>query len=369
MSPERLILGGCLPDLDEVGALQLKEIAEKVNNWDQVCGVIENQDLGGTFWYHVLQGRWSPPSEAASRLKKLAHSQLALGVLYEEEWRRFSKAATQSGVRVVLWKGLAAAESYPHPMCRGFHDLDMLVEEGEARWAHEYWLSRGYHLTDHQSGVTAWTHSTGLTTEVHTHLVPQSQCREAYRVPMSQVWASVVLGEVGHRLSPEWTYLSYVLHAGLRHGFRGVKWLVDLHQLNVSLSKVEPMASEVGCSRMAGMADWLVREGLGGIGTKPDGVVRRALNRNLQVSCRMGMERRAVDEWIQEGIEVAAPWLLADSWKDRVAMLQSVPLSPGGRGRGEGGNARWLRIAAQASVGLVAASWYAMMTPEDDPRS
>ena len=183
------------------------------------------------------------PDEARDALEATWRSTAARNTLLARELARVLHLLAGAGVPAIPLKGVALAETlYGDPGLRTCSDIDVLVPRDRARQA--------LGLLREQSYAPEFTERFFETLLLRTHIEYTLTRRERgfeYVVDLhwgigwspredrraaEALWADsrrvTRRGVETHAMSPEWELLTLAVHAA-RHGWRPLKWLVDVH--------------------------------------------------------------------------------------------------------------------------------------------
>lgn len=185
------------------------------------------------------------PHEVQTEVKGAYLANALRNQLFSDELACLLRLLSDAGIPAIPLKGVALAESlYGDPAARVCSDIDLLVPPAQLHRAIEVILRAGY--TDvYQDAFfrrLALRHGRHyafqrvdarhpIVIELHWQLMQHSS-RSSDAV--TDLWAEArpthSCGAPGYAFSPEWEFLYLALHAA-DHGWQGLKWLVDLHQL------------------------------------------------------------------------------------------------------------------------------------------
>ena len=188
------------------------------------------------------------PHEVQTELKGAYLANALRNQLFSEKLAGLLRVLSDAGISVIPLKGVALAESlYGDPAARVCSDLDLLVPPAHLHRAIEVILSAGYTDVYQDAFFRKLALRYGrhyafqrvhaghpIVIELHWQLMQHSS-RSSDAV--TDLWAEArptySSGAPGYAFSPEWEFLYLAVHAA-DHGWQGLKWLVDLHQLCLS---------------------------------------------------------------------------------------------------------------------------------------
>ena len=190
------------------------------------------------------------PADVRAELETARHLNAALNALFARELVRVLEGLGAAGVPVIPLKGVALSESlYGDPLLRVSSDIDILVPRRAAASALRLLVDLGYQRGPGERPVAAADLGLLLRSNMEYGFVspaPFSCPVElhwdiAWRWPHDgaaalDLWAEArpreLWGVKAHALSAEWELLYLAVHAA-RHGWQGLKWLVDVHEVCV----------------------------------------------------------------------------------------------------------------------------------------
>jgi hypothetical protein len=204
------------------------------------------------------------PTQARTELETLYKVNAFRNVHLAEELARVLALLGGAGIPTIPLKGVALAESlYGDPSLRVCADLDILVPRQAVAQAIGLLLTKGYEsefgerfFADLYPGegieyaLVRWERGFLYLLEPHYGLLAGPWVDKA---ALEDLWAEsyphAFLGVEAYALSPEWEVLFLVAHAA-RHGCRGLKWFVDIHDLcsrgGINWEKLAAKAEHLG---------------------------------------------------------------------------------------------------------------------------
>jgi|SRR5215469_3049671 len=188
------------------------------------------------------------PHEVQTELKGAYRANALRNQLFSEKLACLLRVLNEAGISAIPLKGVALAESlHGDPAARVCSDLDLLVPPTHLHRAIEVIRGAGY--TDvyqdaffrklalrHGRHYAFQRAHAGhpIVIELHWQLMQHSsRSSDAVRDLWAEARPTHSCGAAGYAFSPEWEFLYLAVHAA-DHGWQGLKWLVDLHQLCLS---------------------------------------------------------------------------------------------------------------------------------------
>ena len=221
------------------------------------------------------------PNAIRTELKGACLANAVRSQLLSQELAQLLIRLSDAGIPAIPLKGVALAESlYGDPATRVSTDIDLLVPPPRVDEALELIRAAGYpdvfddaffRKLDVRYGrhYSLRRNYNGCSTDVELHwrlIQHSSQDQDAVADLWAEAQLSLCFGAPAHRLSPEWQFLYLAIHAA-DHGWKGLKWLVDLHHLSTTSppdwQRVKEKAEQLGldhvvrltlmaCSRLLG---------------------------------------------------------------------------------------------------------------------
>lgn len=188
------------------------------------------------------------PGDARERLETARRLNAALSALFTRELVRVLEHLAAAGLPAIPLKGVALSESlYGDPLLRVSSDIDVLVPRRAAASALRLLLGLGYERGPGESPVAPADVDLLLQSNMEYAFVRpgpfpcpvELHWDIAWRWPHAgaaarDLWADArpreLWGVRAHALSPEWELLYLAVHAA-RHGWQGLKWLADVHEV------------------------------------------------------------------------------------------------------------------------------------------
>jgi Uncharacterised nucleotidyltransferase len=190
-------------------------------------------------------GFFCAPDGVRDELKRAYLATALKNQLASAELARLSRELSHAGIKVVPLKGVCLAETlYGDPATRVCADIDLLVTPAKLGRSVEVIRAAGYsdvfdegffrkidlrhgrHYSFKRRFNENFCHI-----ELHWRVVQHSS-RDSDAV--NDLWAEAqstrCFGSPAYRLSPEWQFLYLCIHAA-DHYWKGLKWLVDVHQI------------------------------------------------------------------------------------------------------------------------------------------
>jgi Uncharacterised nucleotidyltransferase len=197
--------------------------------------------------YHNLRMLACPgvPTQVYTELEALYKMNAFRNVHLAEELARVLHLLGGAGIPTIPLKGVTLAESlYRDPTLRVCADLDILIPRRAVAQATGLLLAEGYESAFGERlvadlyppggieyALVRWERGFLHRLEPHWGLLAGPWVDKA---ALEDLWAEArpqtFLGVGAYALSPEWAVLFLVAHAA-RHGWQGLKWLVDIHEL------------------------------------------------------------------------------------------------------------------------------------------
>ena len=250
------------------------ELLSQPVNWREFLHIVYAQETWPLVYRNLRElGFPAIPNELQTELKCAYVGTALQNHFASNELAVLLHSLSSAAVPVVPLKGVQLANSlFGDPAMRVCTDLDLLVPPRKLNRALEVIRLAGYddvfadsffRKLDLQYGrhFSLQRHYAGHSSliEVHWRLVQHSS-RDSLAV--QDLWGEVqdtyCFGASACRLSPEWQFLYLCIHAADHH-WRGLKWLVDIHQLCVTQTldwcRVKQKADQFG-------VDHLVRQTL-----------------------------------------------------------------------------------------------------------
>jgi len=180
------------------------------------------------------------PSDVIKKLQQKYTITLAKNILAVKELKSVLKSFLESGIEVILLKGVALADTvYPDIALRPFNDVDILVRKEDINKARLKLSQLGYklELSEYRPGfaerfwyVADYT-GENLYIDLHWHIIRHSYSKYA---PITHFWDSAVpiyLDDLKIKvLSPENLLISLCFHA-LKHHYSSLLYFVDIAEV------------------------------------------------------------------------------------------------------------------------------------------
>lgn len=180
--------------------------------------------------------------QVAARMLEMYRTETLQNLFLEAELQRVLKAFHEADIAIILFKGPALAYTvYPRPHLRTYHDLDMLIHEGDLPRARAMLAEMGYTFyeefrsnatNDKRRGYnfTLKSANSWLEVLIELHTAPHdSDIGMAFDV--AALWANArpitVLGEPALTMHPV-DHLLYLCWHYRFHSFSRLLWLYDL---------------------------------------------------------------------------------------------------------------------------------------------
>ena len=187
------------------------------------------------------------PEAIRTELKRAYLVNAIRSQLLSQELGRLLSQLSDARIPVIPVKGVSLAESlYGDPASRVSTDIDLFVPPAQLDDAIEIIRDAGYpdvfddsffreldlrygrHYSFRRDYIGCST-----VIELHWRLVQHSSYDQGAVADLfAEAQPARCFGVPAHRLSPEWEFLYLAIHAA-DHGWKGLKWLVDIHQLSI----------------------------------------------------------------------------------------------------------------------------------------
>jgi len=208
------------------------------------------------------------PDAIRKELKRAYLANAMRSELLSQELARLLSQFSDARIPAIPVKGVSLAESlYGDPASRVSTDIDLFIPPARLDDAIEIIRAAGYpdvfvdsffrklelrygrHYSFRRDYIGCST-----VIELHWRLVQHSsQDRDAVADLWAEAQPARYFGVPAHRLSVEWEFLYLAIHAA-DHGWKGLKWLVDLHQLSIASppdwQRVKQKAKQFGVERV-----------------------------------------------------------------------------------------------------------------------
>jgi len=212
-------------------------------------------------WAHARTG---VPIPILDRTRAWRQAHLIQMLVYRNAARRVTEALAVSGIRFVIFKGMALAELvYRDLSLRTFRDCDLLVDRNDLEAAYAILREFGYSPVQYRSLPEYFVrdkfganmrHSDGSSIDLHWAI-------QGYEMRPSDpeiIWRCCRQPEIsqelpGWRMSPELMLVNLASHFQV-HEYEEIKPLVDFYQTAVTLGERIDIDEVRGTARALGMA-------------------------------------------------------------------------------------------------------------------
>jgi len=266
--------------LDPANLDRISAILENPLDWSLIIQGAIHEGILPLFCLRILSAaeRELPPKELELLNAKLqAHRQSTLRLT----WKLVQcvESLSSNGIENIILKGpILALQAYGDPNLRQFTDLDLLIHQDDFPKAYDLLVDLGYvpliNLDNRQKKyiVKSDNHLSlnrqGDILEIHWRIVSQENISP---LAPDQLWHDTRLVQLGDQelrtLSPENTLLYLCFH-GAKHGWKQLKWIVDLAYLCRSCSESSwlpllKIARQSGIFRQVGLGLLLAEDLIG----------------------------------------------------------------------------------------------------------
>lgn len=190
----------------------------------------------------ALQGAAAVPAPVRAQLHQQSRTNFAEVLILRAELDRLVKILHDEGITILPYKGPALAEEvYPSVALREAGDLDILVSPDDVERTIEILTRLGYQgerPTDAASmrellatgcEFEMWGHSGRICVEVHWELMPLSLGMPLNMSYVAERMTRVARGDYEvYALPPQTLALVLCAHAGVKHDWTSLRWLVDV---------------------------------------------------------------------------------------------------------------------------------------------
>src|SRR5499427_6544125 len=265
-----LLLGrGRLTSYEQV---RTRELLSSAVNWSHLLERAYAHGVYPLIYSNLRElGFSGVPDPIRTELKRAYLCNAIRNQLLSQELAHLLSQLGEARIPAIPIKGVSLAESlYGDPASRVSTDIDVLVPPSRLGDAIETIRAAGYpdvfddsffrkldlrygrHYSFRRDYIGCST-----VVELHWRLVQHSsQDQPAVADLWAEAEATRSFGAPAHRLSAEWEFLYLAIHAA-DHGWQGLKWLVDLHQLSIASPpdwrRVKEKAEQFGLERVVGL--------------------------------------------------------------------------------------------------------------------
>ena len=244
----RLLARGTLCDAERA---RVRALVGPDVDWDWLLGEANAQGvLPLVGWNLERLGFARVPPAVLARLRAGRRSTAAFNALLAREFARLLQLLGEARIPAIPLKGVALAETlYDDPTLRVCADMDVLVPRDRAREALRLLRADGYASEfaerffetlllrrNIEYTLTRRQHGFEYVLDLHWGIGwSASDDRRAAEALWADSRPVSRWGVRTHAMSPEWELLTLAVHAA-RHGWRPLKWLVDVHDYCASRS-------------------------------------------------------------------------------------------------------------------------------------
>ena len=217
--------------------------------WPELLGRVYDHQTWPLVYRNLRElGFFAVPDAIQTELKRAYLATVLMNQRATDELAGLLHRLSDAGIPAVPLKGVYLANSlYEDPASRVCTDIDLLVPPSELDHTLEIIRAAGYSdfFTDgffrrldlcHGRHYSFERRSSGYSSLIELHWqVVQHSSRDIAAV--TDLWCEArrtcFFGAPAHQLSPEWQFLYLCVHVA-DHEWRGIKWLVDVHQICTS---------------------------------------------------------------------------------------------------------------------------------------
>ena len=235
--------------VDRLLALRSAERSDQPTDYDWVVEDPVVGFLAPVLWRRRRDEIGGSVGEAGA---KQYRANVARFVLFRERVQRIIAALSESGIPVIVLKGVLLAETlFDSPGLRAMGDIDLLVRHQDFTTAMGVLKRLGWQPKENndkanllsvigskgfdpawQTGEWSLRDDVGFALDLHWHLSPSLWLRPAYRIDMDSVWQQavpIVEGDLhgAYALSPVHTLAHLCLHIA-HHGMRPLRAYLDI---------------------------------------------------------------------------------------------------------------------------------------------
>lgn len=243
----RLLLDCARTELSEERRQRVTELLRQPVDWAALAGLAERHGLIPLLYRHLeTLDPTAIPKPIFARLWSQSQATAGRNVMLTQELLRLLALLQANGIPAIPFKGPAlAALVYGDISLRQFTDLDILVEQQQARRAKALLEAHGYDYPDRltEAQETAYLRSANhhhfqlarVDDRVAVELHWQPASRRFFPAgPVDQIWQRLeplpLLGATVNGLAAEDLLLLLSMH-GAKHGWAALEWLVGLAEL------------------------------------------------------------------------------------------------------------------------------------------
>ena len=214
---------------DEGALLSLAE-----SSWPELALRAAEEGIEGLLYQRCTAAGIRLPEEQSASMGRCYHLTAAQNYAALRELGSLLDDMDGAGVDALLMPGACLLPLYPDVGCRVMDDIDLLVPAASARKAKELLLARGYVQPPRYSDLFAGDR---LVVDLHTDLLNCGRIRARRGsgwLDPREVWRdrrTVVVEDVKVQAMGLEDALLYTAVHGLKHSFRRLNWLLDLHLL------------------------------------------------------------------------------------------------------------------------------------------
>ena len=243
------MVDSAMNSVDRLLALRSAERSDQPTDYDWVVEDPVVGFLAPVLWRRRRDEIGGSVGEAGA---KQYRANVARFVLFRERVQRIIAALSESGIPVIVLKGVLLAETlFDSPGLRAMGDIDLLVRHQDFTTAMGVLKRLGWQPKENndkanllsvigskgfdpawQTGEWSLRDDVGFALDLHWHLSPSLWLRPAYRIDMDSVWQQavpIVEGDLhgAYALSPVHTLAHLCLHIA-HHGMRPLRAYLDI---------------------------------------------------------------------------------------------------------------------------------------------
>jgi hypothetical protein len=224
-------------------------------SWVHLVWFARMEGVAGFLYYHLKHLNIADPPKALQTHSENAYFQTAKSTLaIVSEARLLSDRLQQSRLPVVALQGLSLMKLYKDPGLRTIGDIDLMVRPDDKQQLLELLGQAGYRVNI--SAYPDLLFGNGIWVDIHTHILNLDRIKSRrYLFPedLTAMWQKAV-PMFDHPegllcLAPFDNFVALAAHA-LKHGYSRLKWLVDLHEYLLELTRAsDGWYNLIECSR------------------------------------------------------------------------------------------------------------------------
>ncbi len=144
---ERLLIGLCRLQFNDVQAKQLREIASSVHDWDTFVRLADSHGIAALTYQNMDRFRLlkNVPEESVNRLRGSLMKSISRNAFHTMTIATVLNLLNAHNIKTVLLKGMALENSvYGNSGIRQMSDVDILIEKGECIRARDILIKDGF---------------------------------------------------------------------------------------------------------------------------------------------------------------------------------------------------------------------------------